>query len=452
MTTGTRFSARASLAAIGVRMRQMHIWEVVKQHVTIRQKTIKYQPLDKLLSAFINILAGGRGVVEINTRVRPDAALLAAFGQAGCADQSTISATLNACTPETVQQMRTALQTILQQHGRAYAHDYAHWQLLDVDMTGLPAGKQGDQATKGYFAGQKNRYGRQVGRVLATRYDELVYERLYPGTTQLEKSLPDLLTATETVLALDAERRQHTLVRCDGGGGTDKDINWLQARGYGVLTKVHNWQRTQKLVQSVTTWRPDPQFPEREAGWVTAPYPYAHPTQQLGVRYRQADGAWRYTVLVAGLSDDQLFWLARQPQPAAPTPEQRLGALLTAYDLRGGGVETSNKASKQGLHIHQRNKRNFAAQEMLLLLAQLAYNVTGWVRRELARPHPRCAQWGMVRMLRDLYQIAGCLRFGPEGQLIAITLNRDHPMTQAVCQALEAALARDGIRLNWGEI
>jgi Transposase DDE domain group 1 len=452
MAKYTRFSARASLAAIGVRFRQMGIWDVVKQHVTIKQKVLKYQPLDKLLSAFINILAGGTGLVEINTRVRPDAALLAAFGPAGCADQSTISATLNACTPETVQQMHTALQTILRQHGRTYAHDYAQWQLLDVDMTGLPSGKQGEQATKGYFAGQKNRYGRQVGRVLATRYAELVYERLYPGTMQLEKSLPELLTATETVLALDDERRRHTLVRCDGGGGSDSDINWLMDRGYGVLTKIHNWQRTQKLVRSVATWQPDPKISDREAGWVTAPHSYAHPTQQLGVRYRQDNGEWHYEVLIAGLCDEQLFWLADLPQPAELTPKQRMGAILQAYDLRGGGVETSNKDSKQGLHIHHRNKRNFAAQEMLLLLAQLAYNVTVWVRQELADQHPRLAHWGMLRMVRDLYQVAGRLRLGSEGQLIAITLNREHPMTPAICQALKSALAHDGIRLNWGEI
>jgi hypothetical protein len=42
--------------------------------------------------------------------------------------------------------------------------------LLDTDMTGQPCGRKAAFATKGYFAKQRNRRGRQLGRVLATRY------------------------------------------------------------------------------------------------------------------------------------------------------------------------------------------------------------------------------------------------------------------------------------------
>ena len=54
------FSAYASLAVIGLRMRQMKIWKTIEEHVQIHQKTIRHTPLEKLLDAFINILAGGR--------------------------------------------------------------------------------------------------------------------------------------------------------------------------------------------------------------------------------------------------------------------------------------------------------------------------------------------------------------------------------------------------------
>ena len=88
----TRFSPQASLAAVGVRLRKMKIWQVVEQKVQIRQKMIKHRPVDKLLDAFINILAGGRGLVEVNSRVEPDEGVQKAFGRQACADQSTISA------------------------------------------------------------------------------------------------------------------------------------------------------------------------------------------------------------------------------------------------------------------------------------------------------------------------------------------------------------------------
>ena len=232
MSKHSKFSARASLAAIGVRMRQLSIWQVIERHVQIKQKVIKHTPLNKLLDAFINILAGGQGLVEVNTRVKPDEGVQRAFGREDCADQSTISETLNQCTDETVDQMRQARQTIYQMHGQGYHHDYTKGnQVLDVDMSGMPAGRQGEGVTKGYFAGQKNQRGRQLGRVVATLYDEIGVDRLYDGKRQLDRSLHELVMLAETGLALADEPRHRTILRVDAGGGCDADINWMLARG-----------------------------------------------------------------------------------------------------------------------------------------------------------------------------------------------------------------------------
>jgi len=157
-----KFSGQASLAGIGYWMGQQEIWQVIEELVEIKQKTIRHSPLEKLLDAFINILAGGQGLCEVNMRVKPDEGLQRAFGRTDCADQSSISTTLNRCTGETVVQMRQALQHIYQTHSQGYIHDYTiTYQLLDVDMTGMPAGRQGEGVSKGYFAGQKNKRGRQ---------------------------------------------------------------------------------------------------------------------------------------------------------------------------------------------------------------------------------------------------------------------------------------------------
>ena len=68
----TTFSSRGSLVIVGLLMRRKGIWAVVEKLVHIKQKAVEHKPLDKLLDAFINILAGGQGLVEVNTRVRPD--------------------------------------------------------------------------------------------------------------------------------------------------------------------------------------------------------------------------------------------------------------------------------------------------------------------------------------------------------------------------------------------
>jgi hypothetical protein len=217
------------------------MWHSVERRVHIKQKVAKYIPTDKSLDGFVNIVAGGHGLVEVNTRVRTDEALQRAFGRTACADQSTISDTLNACTEENVTQMGQALQELYRIHSLGYGHNYEEqYQLLDVDLTGMPAGQKGEGVTQGYFRDKKNRRDRQLGRVMATLYDEIVVERLYPGNRQLERSLQGLTVAAEEVLDLNEARRKRTIIRVDGGGGRDADVNWLLARGYQVLLKVKN--------------------------------------------------------------------------------------------------------------------------------------------------------------------------------------------------------------------
>jgi hypothetical protein len=128
-----------SLAALGCYLQHIKLFEPIRERVTIAQKTIGHTPIDKHYDAWIALLAGAHGLVEINTRLRADLALQRAFGRAACADQSTIQDTLNACSTENVAQMQQALTTIYRHHSRGYRHDYARWlQVLDIDLSGLP--------------------------------------------------------------------------------------------------------------------------------------------------------------------------------------------------------------------------------------------------------------------------------------------------------------------------
>lgn len=432
------FSPRTSLAAVGLYMREQGVWQVIEDTVKIDQKVLKHTPSDKLLDCVINILAGGDGVVEINTRVRPDRALQAAFGRSDCADQSVVSTTLNACTGETIAQMRAALATIYQQHSRGYAHDYtSHYQVLDVDMTGMPAGRQGEGVTKGYFAKHPHQRGRQLGRVCATRYAEVVVDRLYTGKRQLDSALPELVQAAAEVLDLDEMRHARTIIRADRGGGTEDDINWLLERDYQILVKIHSWRRAQKLAASVVEWVLDPNDSRREAGWIQCPFSYATPTQQVAVRTRKANGEWSHAVLVANLSPEALAQLVSVSEP--------LWALVYAYDLRGGGAETQNRNDKQGLGLTKRNKAAFAAQEMLVLLAQLAHNLTIWTRNHLAKTAPALQRFGILRLVRDVLQIPGQVQLDSHGHVVQISLNRLHPFARIFVQTFSSLFARDDL-------
>lgn len=431
------FTPRAGLAALGLRLRVWRVWDVIRDRLQIKQKVHVHQPLDKVLDCFINILAGGAGLVEINLVVRPDAAVQRAFGRHMCAEQSTISDTLNICTRENVAQLRSAIQLILQQHGQSYAHAYeTAWQVLDIDTTGLPAGRLGEGVTKGYFAGHKSCRGRQLGRVVASAYDEILVDQLYPGKRQLESSLPQLVEMAEKALNLGQNQRLRTVLRVDAGGGSETNINWILNRGYGLLIKIHNWQRVMKLIERVTTWYTDPHVPGRQVGWVEVPYAYAQVTRQVALRKLKPNGKWLHQVVVFNLTDEVLFDLAGRPRPQPCIQREALFAALAAYDQRGGGAETQNKGDKQGLRLAHRNKHSFVAQEVLVLLAQLAHNLLIWTRNDLARADDAFAHYGIQRMVRDVLQIPGCVQLDTTGQVVRITLQPSHPLAAKVQRTL----------------
>jgi hypothetical protein len=120
--------------------------------------------------------------------------------------------------------------------------------------------------------------------VVATLYEEIVVERFYPGTVQLERNLHALVEAAEQALKPE---RHRTIVRVDRGSGRDADVNWLLTREYHILIKVKNWKRTQKLARSILTWHPEPKVAGRGVGWATRPHCYARPTRQLVIRKRK---------------------------------------------------------------------------------------------------------------------------------------------------------------------
>lgn len=435
MSPTGKYTSQASLALIGQHFVRLGIWHAVEAQVKIKQKVIQHRPTDKLLDCLINLLAGGVGVVEANTTVRVDEVVQRAFGRQSCAEQSTISRTLNACDMSNVAQLRAAIVAILRQTSQSIQHDYASRPLvLDVDMMGLPTECHGEGVMKGYFSYHRGRRGRQLGRVCASQYGEVLVDRLYDGRRQLERCVLPLIDEAIQALNLvgcDAESPQkQVIVRMDAGGGSAENINGLMLRGYAVLTKLHSWRCAYKLISSVTQWIPDPKMAQRQVGWVNLAYPYARPTRQLAIRCIDEKGKQHQTVLISNLTESQLGTLLQQSlQPGVL--QQMPWLLLHAYDGRSGGVETQNRNARQGLGLTQHCQHSYAAQEMMLLLDQLAHNFTILIRNELSRVDDRFVHYATKRMIRDVFHISGRVLL-KDNHLIHASLNRKHPFSAAV--------------------
>jgi hypothetical protein len=233
--TTKAYTSCASLAALRVKVRAMKLFEPIRQKVKIAQKTVKDAPIEKLYDGWIAMLAGAHGLVEINSRLRADEALQAAFGRSRCAEQSVVQPTLDACTPE---------------------------------------------------------------------------------------------------------------------------------------------------------WADDPKVPRRQVGWVqVTASEYVRQMRHLAVRCRKAHGQWGVGVLLATLGPVEVLALT---QPTAGPDSDPVGVLLAyvcLYDQRGGGVEISFKGDNQGLGSTKRSKKHLRAQQVIMLLGSLAYNVIVCALRWLAAPN-----------------------------------------------------------------
>ena len=447
------FSSHASLAALGRKVNQLKVFAPIVQKVQIAQKTVKYSPTEKLMDAFITLLAGGQGMVEINKRLKADMGLQRAFGRTGCAEQSVVQETLDACTGENVMQMHQAMEIIFRRLSQTYRHDYQlDWQVLDTDMTGRPCGKKAKFASKGYFAKQRNRRGRQEGYVIGTWYEEIVVEWLFDGKAQLNKALRPLIEATEQVLELDKGKRTRTILRIDSGGGSVEDINWLLERGYQVHGKDYSGVRAKTLAESVNGWINDPANTDRQIGWVTTETDlYCRPVKRIAVRCRKKNGQWGYGVILSTLFPIDVLRLTGRYEQEVEDPKAVLLAYVNFYDERGGGVEIEIKEDKQGLATGKRNKKRFEAQQVLIQLEALAHNVLIWARQWLAPRCPKISRLGIKRLVRDLFQMDGFLIFDQSLDLLQVVLNEADPLAKELSTGLAPLLAREHIAVSLGE-
>lgn len=409
-------SAHASLCLLGSYLRRTGFFSPLEARMQIKQKTLKYTPVQKLEMFFVALLAGAKAVSHTNTTVGVDPALCAAFGLPGCADQSVIAATLDAASPADVIALQAALAETFRSFSQAYRHDLTQDLLvLDVDLSPLPASCQAEGSTRGSMGRCRSKTGRKLVRVRAAQYQETVWETVVPGRTAESLAvLQEALTQVEQLLGLDGQderaqtRRARVELRLDSGWGSTPISEWLLSRGYQVTGKFKSTSRVRKLVKGITAWQ-STSSPGREVALVPEPVSFARPLGQYAVRTPSKDHADGYYQAV-------LF-----------TTRTKLGmlAIVDHYDGRAG-MEADLKGDKRGLGLAVIRKQRLAAQMLVILLMQLAHNVLIWSRRWLAAQAPRLQGCGIVRLVQEVWAVPGRVKLSaPIVQ--RVRLCPDHP-------------------------
>ena len=423
-------SAHASLCALGAYLRRVDFFRPLEQRVHLPQKVLKYTPIQKLEMFFVGLLAGAKAVSHTATTVRVDPALIAAFGLPGCAEQSVIAQTLNAATEQDVADLQAALGEIYGCYGQARRHAFKRELLvLDVDLSPLPASKRAEGSERGYMGRCRSKTGRKLVRVRAADTQETIWETVAPGRTAESLSvLQEAIQGAERLLGLEGESKQakakraRTEIRLDSGWGGEAMITWLLERGYQVTGKFKSSGRVRKLVSTVTTWHPT-SSPGREVAPVPKPITFVRPLQQYAVRtpsHEQASGYYHAVVFTS-------------------RTDLSMTGVVEHYDGRAS-MEADLKSDKHGLALAVIRKQRLPAQKMVVLLIQLAHNVLLWARQWLAQNAPRLCQYGIVRLIQEIWAIPGRIKLSDKG-VQRVRLRRIHPRARDVCCGFRPLLA-----------
>lgn len=463
-------SPNASLAAMAPVIESKGIFDRIHEGVKIPQKTIDYRPTDKLVFVILSQLAGGQTLSDINWTIRVDKPLLSAFGYTACPDQSTIQDTLDAATADNVVQLRQVVESLFGRYNllsnlfSSSTESSEKWITIDCDLSGQPASKRAENSTKGYFATRKNAHGRQLARLCVAETAEIVVDRLYPGNTTSCAVFKEMILHLEEVLNLEHKQTKARIrLRLDGGFGTDENINWALSRGYHLLAKMYCGNRARKLAQSVCQWVSAPTALQkssgepatREVGWVTTVHRYCRKTRQLAIRTpnAKAKSGYRYAVVVT------------------TDLTASLETVLSDYDKRSGVPESVFSQDNCGLAARKRRKHRFIAQQILMLLTQLAHNLCLWLKQwmiDAIEQNRQNSDWllqisrqlglevdntealfqqtvgmlqqrGIKRFVHQLFSLSGLVKI-KNGRLYRIVLNRLYPMIDRISVAFLALL------------
>lgn len=258
----------------------------------------------------------------------------------------------------------------------------------------------------------------------APQYHETLFSQLYPGQQHSSPTYIPVVQALQQCLNLNPAQKQRTILRSDAGFGSDDNVNYALGQKWQVLTKGSGGKRPNAFASQIaaTDWqvlKPD----DRWVAQAVDPPTYLQEVQHLVLRWRNQKRELKHATLLCSILD----WSMTE--------------IITYYDARSA-CETEIQADKGGLKLCKRRKKQPAAQEVLILLTDIAHNLLAWSSPWMFPDGP-LAQFGTTRLIEDVLAIPGHLIFDQD-QLVEVQLNELHPHASQVAQGLARLMAHFG--------
>ena len=146
----------APLCVVGHLLWERGQLEKLRGFDAIKMKKRDHTVGEKLLDAFLVVIAGYPSLYLLNTKLAPDPMLAQSWHREQFADQSMVSRTLDACQSEGLDALREVSWDFWREHTQLAGHDWRKRIEVDLDLTPLLASRGAEESTTGYL-GKKTR-------------------------------------------------------------------------------------------------------------------------------------------------------------------------------------------------------------------------------------------------------------------------------------------------------
>lgn len=205
------------LVYIGEVVSQLKVRDLLAERVHVKQKTLQFTPVDKLMQALLGVLSGCRYMKDLTfgtNLLAQDAAVAKAWDLKGMAHFSTVCTTLAKMTASDVEQLASTLGEITRPWlkaamRKAAGPDGRQPVVIDVDLTGQSVGAdcQTTGTAFGYMDGRLAKGYQIAAAFLAGSADRLaIAATLKPGNSKAVPCLMELLPRIEAQIGRPRRR------------------------------------------------------------------------------------------------------------------------------------------------------------------------------------------------------------------------------------------------------
>lgn len=198
------------VAAMGHFAQEMGLPAAFRRFIHLKQKRLRYDPVDKLLTCFVSLVEGCGYTSDINQCLKPYPALARAWDMSEFAGQNAVNGTLHALKWEHLQQIEQVFQYLFERNSLALRQSQQAPLIVDIDTKGLPVSprsKRFEWAERGYFPGQRNQKGLQFSAAfIGAEFREVLGGHLSPGYAHITHGLPGILQLVEKRLGTPPRR------------------------------------------------------------------------------------------------------------------------------------------------------------------------------------------------------------------------------------------------------